>query len=310
MSELLHLEDVSVSFSEWETPIRLLENISFAVDASSIVAVVGESGSGKTTLAQSITRLFARPERYSVKGSILFKGQEIVGASENQLQHLRRKNIRYIFQEPAQSLNPLLRIGTQIHDAAGERHERPDSASLLLDVGLDNPERILKAFPHELSIGMLQRVTIAMALSSSPELIIADEPTSAIDPPLRSQVLDLFSSIRQRLGISFLIITHDPSIPTSYADHIVVLNSGRIFEISPRDQFAASPLHPYSRTLIDARSSLYHFQSGHPALNPDRELRGCRFRQQCPLAKRACEVDEPMLEKVDQERFVRCFFWK
>jgi oligopeptide/dipeptide ABC transporter ATP-binding protein len=313
MEHLLQLENVSVLYHEGNGSLQLLEDVSFSMQAASITTIVGESGSGKTTLARSITRLFLRPEFFTASGSIRFRGQELWKLPEEQLRIIRRDHIRYVFQESAQSLNPLTRIETQLRDAAGAKSGSIILTELLHQVGLDNPERILRSFPHELSIGMLQRVTIAMALAPSPQLIIADEPTSALDPPLKFQILDLLVSIKQRFGISVLVITHDTTVPESYADQIVILNSGRIFEIGPRIDFMKTPFHPYSLMLFHKETAR---QSG---LNPPRGPlsspldglpRGCKFQNHCPRVQESCCQQEPPLERVSPERLVRCFYWK
>jgi peptide/nickel transport system ATP-binding protein len=313
MEHVLQLEKVSVLCHEENRSFLLLEDITFTVEAASITTIIGESGSGKTTLARSITRLFLRPELFTVSGSVQFRGVELRELPEDQLRLIRKDHIRYIFQESAQSLNPLMRIETQLRDAAGMKFGTISHRELLRQVGLDNPDRVLRSFPHELSIGMLQRVTIAMALAPSPQLIIADEPTSALDPSLKFQILDLLISIKQRFGISMLVITHDTAVPESYADQIVILNSGRIFEIGPRADFMKSPFHPYSQMLFD-RGTVQRSSNESPRerafFHSEELLRGCRFQHYCPRVQNSCCEQEPPLERVAPERMVRCFYWK
>jgi len=312
MDQSLTLLGVTLDADTSRGSVRLLHDISFSLPRDSMTALIGESGSGKTTLALTITRLFTHSERYHLWGSIMLGDRPIGQLGERELRDVRQNSIRYVFQEPPLAFNPLMRIGHQIADAAGGALHGRETATLLQRVGLDQPERILDAYPHELSVGMLQRISIAMAIAHPPAVLIADEPTSSLDAAHRRQVMDLLSGLQHRFGIAVLVITHDPIVIEQYADAVVVLYAGRIIERAGREEFFRQPLHPFSRSLLDASRKVRARSAVREAIpiRFDALPTGCTFHPRCPVMLEACKLSEPILETTDSRRWIRCINWK
>jgi oligopeptide/dipeptide ABC transporter ATP-binding protein len=312
---LLSASNLSVSVPGVDGRSDLIHDVSFSVRRNEVVLLLGESGSGKTILSRALTGLFPPSSPLKICGSVAFEGLNLLDVSEEDMLPLRRHRIRYVFQEPLQSLNPLARIREQMRLAAGDTHQNDRFLESALElVGLDNSEEVLRLYPHELSIGMAQRVCIAMAVLPSPVLLIADEPTSAVDASLRRRILELLISVQASREISLILITHDLDVASSFGDRILVLYRGRIIESAAREEFFERPLHPYSRMLIGAHS-------GHPSppiasspdglsLPADPPNHGCAFQPRCPRAERRCKEEEPDLEQLPGGQEVRCFFWK
>jgi oligopeptide/dipeptide ABC transporter ATP-binding protein len=310
----LDVTNLSVSTASMGGRKELIHDVSFSVNRREVLVLLGESGSGKTILSRSLTKLFPPGSGMHIEGSVHFEGQQLLHLGTKELSFIRRRKIRYIFQEPMQSLNPLSKIRAQLRladdDSSTDETVLNDTLRL---AGLHNGEEVLDLYPHQLSIGMAQRVCIAMAVLPAPSLLIADEPTSAVDSSLRYALLDLLVSIRQSSGASLILITHDLDVARSYGDRIIVVYGGRVVESSHRVKFFEEPLHPYSRLLIDA-----HRQIGNPAVSnipeksPAREMpgTGCRFSSRCPIADDKCTKAEPELELTPDGREVRCFYWK
>jgi oligopeptide/dipeptide ABC transporter ATP-binding protein len=310
-NQLLEATKVSVSTFSQEGMKELLHEISFNVCQKEVLIFLGESGSGKTILSRSLTRLFPVTSTLKLTGSVTLDGQRLWELDESELSLIRRHRIRYVFQEPMQSLNPLAKIRTQMRLTVDtpSKDEKILHDNLRL-VGLDNSEEILDLYPHELSIGMAQRVCIAMAVLPCPDLLIADEPTSAVDGSLRHRLLELLISIQRRTTMSLILITHDLDAAHSYGDRIIVMHGGRIIESAASKAFFEAPLHPYSRQLVNAR---IHTTPSTPILDPiisEIPQRGCLFWPRCPIAKDKCKVLEPELDQVSGEREVRCHYWK
>lgn len=290
----------------------LIRGVSFSVREREVLIFLGESGSGKTILSRSLTRLFPPSSAMRIDGSVTFEGRELLALREAELSRVRRRRIRYVFQEPMQSLNPIATIGRQMRLAIdGSPDDDGDLHNTLRLVGLDNSEEILGLYPHELSIGMAQRVCIAMAVLPSPALLIADEPTSAVDASLRLRILDLLISLQRSRAMSLLLITHDLDVARCYGDRIIVMYGGRIIETAPWEAFFEKPLHPYSRLLVDAQPGAQQ-RSGPPGPAPapvivDIPHRGCAFQPRCPVAEEKCKVSAPDLEQFPGQREVRCF---
>jgi microcin C transport system ATP-binding protein len=255
---LLHVRDLSVAFHQPSGTSVAVDRISFEIKRGECVALVGESGSGKSVSALSILKLLPYPTASHPSGSILFKGRELIDMSEREIRGIRGNDISIIFQEPMTSLNPLHTIESQIveilqlHDGIRGSMARARTLELLTQVGIPDPESRLASYPHQLSGGQRQRVMIAMALANEPDLLIADEPTTALDVTVQAQILTLLAEIRARLGMSLLFITHDLGIVRRIADVVCVMNSGKIVEQGPVEQVFTAPQHPYTRALLAA----------------------------------------------------------
>src|SRR5215471_7795643 len=255
---LLDVSDLSVAFHQPSGTSTAVDHVSFEIRRGECVALVGESGSGKSVSALSILKLLPYPAASHPSGSIRFKGRDLLSLTENQIRAIRGNDISIIFQEPMTSLNPLHRIGDQIgeilslHNDIGASMARTRTLELLRQVGIPQPETRLGSYPHQLSGGQRQRVMIAMALANEPDLLIADEPTTALDVTVQAQILALLADIRKRLGMSLLFITHDLGIVRRIADVVCVMNSGKIVEQGPVEQVFNEPKHPYTRALLAA----------------------------------------------------------
>jgi peptide/nickel transport system ATP-binding protein len=235
----------------------LIEDVSFHLETESVLALVGESGSGKTTLCRAISKLFPSHAQYEIRGTAFFNDSvNLLHCNDDQLRHIRRTQLRYIFQEPQQALNPSLKIRRQLELASCDNSPfSHDFTALLNMVGLSNAADILHSYPHQLSIGMAQRVMIAMAILPAPRLLIADEPTSAVDASLRYQLLDILKSLQRQNHMTMLLVTHDLSVAKKYADTIAILKDGRLLEYANTSSFFDKPKHPYSQMLLNAMPS-------------------------------------------------------
>jgi ABC-type dipeptide/oligopeptide/nickel transport system ATPase component len=258
---LLDVEGLEVHFGPAASPIRAVDGVDFAVASREVVALVGESGSGKSISALSLARLVPEPAGRIVAGQVTFQGRNTLKLDEAGLRDLRGNRISYIFQEPATSLNPVFTIGWQIGEAI-RLHRKgcrvQDEVKILLDqVGLPDPERISKSYPHELSGGMQQRAMIAMALACDPELLVADEPTTALDVTVQKQILELLVELREKRGLSILLITHNLGIVADIADRVYVMNKGKIVESGDTVSVLKNPQHEYTKKLIAAVPRLH-----------------------------------------------------
>jgi len=326
LSTLLSVRNLSTSFPTGEGTLSAVDGVSFDVPKGGTVALVGESGSGKTVTSLSIMRLVPSPGTID-GGEILFEGQNLCTLPERAMRSLRGRKISMIFQEPMTSLNPVYTIGSQVgevvrvHQKASRRQARERTIEMLKLVGIAAPETRVDAYPHQLSGGMRQRVMIAMALSCQPDLLIADEPTTALDVTIQSQILDLLARLQEKLGMSIILITHDLGVVAESAEHMVVMYAGRIVEQGPvRDLFRA-PKHPYTegllRTLPPPNTSRARGSPDRPPRLPTIEgappdllhpPHGCRFRERCSYAEDRCKNEEPALLEVGPGRSSRCFF--
>jgi len=315
---LLHVEDLTVSFETDEGNIEITDKVSFEILPGEIFGLVGESGCGKTVTALALLKLLPIPGGKILSGQALLDGKDILSLSPTEIQHIRGKDINMIFQEPAAALNPLLTIRKQLmecfdyHEFEGDREERV--LGILDRVGFPDPYRILSAFPHELSGGMLQRVMIAMALLLKPGLIIADEPTTALDVTVQAQIMDLLMEMERELGTSILLITHNLNLIAQYANRLAVMYAGRIVEESDVETFVKGPLHPYTQGLLEALPDLSAELAELKPIpgqvpQPKDFQAGCRFRDRCKHAFELC-INKPSLFPYSEQQKVACFLYE
>jgi peptide/nickel transport system ATP-binding protein len=312
---LLKVEDLAVHYIGRKT-VRALEEVSIEVKKGEIMGVVGESGSGKTTLGLSILKLLP-PNGRIVNGRIYLDDLDITSMTEEKMREIRGKQISMVFQDPMTSLDPLMSIGDQItetittHEKIPKREAEEKALSLLEAVGISGDR--FKDFPHQLSGGMRQRVMIAMALSLNPKLIVADEPTTALDVIVQDQIMDLFRSLRERFGVAFMLISHDLSLELEVADRIAVMYGGWLMELSESNKIVEDPLSPYTKELLAAIPNIeledqkLRFIPGNPPdlSNPPS---GCRFHPRCPSRMDICSEKEPPISNIGG-RVVRCWLY-
>jgi len=305
----LSLRGLTVSYRAPDRELELITGVSLDIGPGEIVCLVGESGSGKTLTGRAVLGLLRRNPRMRVGGSVTFGGRELTTLPEGKLRRIRGGQIGMIFQDPAAALDPVIRVGDQIAEAiaahgaaAGKRAIRDRMVELLSQVGITDPELRARQFPHELSGGMCQRVLIAIALAGDPSLLIADEPTTALDVTIQAQVLDLLATLRAERGLSILLITHDMGIAAQMADRVVVMYAGALAEVAPVTAFFARPGHPYSLGLVQAvpRADAPRGRRlpAIPGSVPEAGMRppGCPFQTRCPLRLDLCEQEAPPLE--------------
>jgi len=298
--------------------LRAVDRVSFAVPAGRTVGVVGESGSGKSVTALSILRLVRDPPGRIVGGRVLFRGRDLLTLAEREMQKVRGAEIAMIFQEPMTSLNPVMTTGAQvaeplvIHRGQSKKAAMAEAAELFRLVGIADPQRRIHDYPHQMSGGMRQRVMIAMALACRPALVIADEPTTALDVTIQAQILDLLARLRRELGMSLLLITHDLGVVAETCDDVVVMYAGHVVEQAPAADLFARPRHPYTAGLLKSRQPTAHGRrlQAIPGLVPrlDQLPPACRFADRCPRVQPRCRTEMPMLEPIEPGRLVRCFY--
>ena len=310
VATLLEVHTLQTQFATSGGVVRAVDGVSWDVQEGETVALVGESGCGKSVSALSVMRLVAAPAGRIVGGRILFKGRDLLTLSEEEMRKLRGREIAMIFQEPMTSLNPVLTIGRQltegleIHLGKSPEQARVRAGELLAMVGIPDPERRLPQYPHQFSGGMRQRMMIAMALACSPALILADEPTTALDVTIQAQILELLKDLSRRLGVAMLIITHNLGVVARYADRVNVMYAGRIIERGHAAELYANPRHPYTRGLLRSvprldeprRARLDPIDGQPPDLT--RLPPGCAFLPRCAFAAERCEREIPPLGSV------------
>ncbi len=319
MAKLLEIENLHTQFFTSAGTVRAVDGISYTVDEGESVAIVGESGCGKSVSALSILRLIPDPPGRIVEGSIRFMGTDLLHVSDAEIRAVRGRRIAMVFQEPMTSLNPVLTVGRQITETL-EHHLGMDGAAararaveLLGMVGISDPERRLKQYPHHFSGGMRQRVMIAMALSCEPKLIIADEPTTALDVTIQAQILELMKDLTRRLGVALIIITHNLGVVARYADRVNVMYAGKIIESGSARQIYHNPSHPYTLGLLHSvprldqprKAKLDPIEGQPPDLTQLDE--GCAFRPRCRYAVERCDGEIPPLEPVGEGQFSACW---
>jgi oligopeptide/dipeptide ABC transporter ATP-binding protein len=315
---LLALQDLHTVFETGEGTVRAVDGVSFSVSAGATLGVVGESGSGKSVTALSILRLLPAVSGRITHGSIRFDGRNLLELAEAELRALRGKSLSMVFQEPMTSLNPVYSVARQIgevlelHEGMTRKQARARTLELLKVVGIPAPERRIDSYPHELSGGMRQRVMIAMAIACRPKLLIADEPTTALDVTIQAQIMELLSRLQRELGMAVLLITHDLGIVAEFAQDVIVMYAGTVVEQAPARELFKTPYHPYTQGLLASaprRSSGQRRLTTIEGMVPDLAHlpRGCRFRDRCSQAIARCAESEPPLSEVGAGRRVACF---
>lgn len=315
---LLSVRNLCTDFPVKRGIVHAVEDVSFDVDAGEILAIVGESGSGKSVTSLSIMGLLGEPGHVA-SGEVKFEGKDLVGLSEKDYRQLRGNDMAMIFQEPMTSLNPVYRIGNQIveairtHEKVGKKEARERAIDLLRKVGIPSPEKRIDDYPHQMSGGMRQRVMIAIALLCDPELLIADEPTTALDVTIQAQILDLLRSINEKLGTSIILITHDLGVVASMVDTVAVMYCGHIVEKADVRTIFQHPLHPYTEGLLrsiphmdDSQGDLATIEGSVPSIYHMPE--GCAFHNRCACCRKICTQKQPPLLTLDGEHTVQC--WK
>jgi oligopeptide/dipeptide ABC transporter ATP-binding protein len=316
---LLDIRNLTLDFGTAPSSSRALDNVSLQINPGETLCLVGESGSGKSVTAMSIARLLSSPPAQYISGEVILDGLDVLRASKPQLRRLRGAVVSYVFQEPGASLNPVFRVGAQIKESL--KLHRPAAANdtevirLLKLVGIPAPESRLNNYPHEMSGGMQQRVMIAMALAAQPKLLVADEPTTALDVTIQAQILELLKDLKRDLGMSILLITHNLGIVAQIADRVAVMYAGQIVETGPAAELLRRPLHPYTQALMRSAPKLGGADKrltaipGHvPA--PGAAPSGCRFHPRCAKAQPECARRAMELLEAQPQRSVRCPFWE
>jgi len=325
---LLEVDDLTTYFFTRDGVVRAVEGVSFRVMRGEVLAIVGESGCGKSVTSLSIMRLIASPPGRTVRGRVLFEGRNLLALPEPEMRKIRGNAISMIFQEPMTSLNPVLTIGRQVaealvlHRGMSREQALARSIELLREVRIPAPERRVNQYPHQLSGGMRQRVMIAMALACAPRLLIADEPTTALDVTIQAQILDLMRELSQKTGAAIVLITHDLGVVAEMAERVVVMYAGRkVEEASVADLFAR-PRHPYTRGLLDSipklrgagvgnasergtRRRLAEIAGTVPSLSEP--ITGCAFAPRCHFATARCRAESPVLEEKAAAHFAACW---
>ena len=316
---LVEARNLSLEFTTQSGRVRVVDDVSFSIEAGETLGLVGESGSGKSVTALSLARLLPSPPANYPQGEILVEGRNVLTMSKAELRAIRGGVVSYIFQDPSASLNPIFRIGSQILESL--RLHRPERAHeaevirLLKLVGIPAAETRLRDYPHQLSGGMQQRVMIAMALASEPKLLVADEPTTALDVTIQAQIFELLRDLKKRLGMAILLITHDLSLLTEIADRVAVMYAGQIVEQAPTRMVLDAPRHPYTRGLLASVPEIGRRTDRLQSIpgtvpSPAEFPTGCRFHPRCPQVQADCpDHPIPLLEPKPGET-VRCHYWQ
>lgn len=315
---LIDVHDLQTVYDTEDGVVRAVDGVSFQVQAGETLAIVGESGCGKSQTCLSIMRLIEKPGRIA-GGTIVFRGRHLLAYSEKEMTGLRGNHISMIFQEPMTSLNPIFTIGSQLseairlHQGLSRRAAAREAVEALRLVGIPSPERRVRDYPHQLSGGMRQRVMIAMALFTHPDLLIADEPTTALDVTIQAQVLELMKQLKQTLGMSIILVTHDLGVVAEMAERVLVMYCGRVVESADVFSLFARPGHPYTEGLLNAmprmdieQDTLFVIEGNVP--NPQQIPSGCRFHPRCIYVQDICRQKEPPLREMKPGRHIACHF--
>lgn len=315
---ILEIKDLCVQFKTAEGVVQAVNHLNYSLHKGEKLGIVGESGSGKSVSSLGVMRLIPNPPGEITGGQILYKGKDLVQASESEMQKIRGNEISMIFQEPMTSLNPIIRCGKQIaeslqlHRGMKKKEAFAEAVSLMKAVGIANPAVRAQEYPHQMSGGMRQRVMIAMALACRPQILIADEPTTALDVTIQAQILDLIREMNEEMDTSVLFITHDLGVVSELCDTVIVMYTGRIVEQAPVRELFREPKHPYTEGLLAAipritkeRDSLVAIEGMVP--NPTEKIEGCSFSPRCPYATEQCRKAEPPEIILSEVRRVRCW---
>ena len=320
---LLDIRGLKTHFATDDGIVRAVDGVDIAIGRGETVGVVGESGCGKTVTALSVLKLIAMPPGKIVAGEILYQGRDLVPLDANAMDRIRAKDIAMVFQEPMTSLNPVYAVGEQIaevlrrHEGLSRRAAQEKAAQMLRLVQIPNPEKRAHDYPHQFSGGMRQRVMIAMALACSPKLLIADEPTTALDVTIQAQILELLADMKARFGMAIMLITHAMGVVAETAQRVVVMYAGRVIEEAPVEQLFAAPRHPYTQGLIrsipriDKAATHKARLEAIPGVVPSLidPPPGCRFAPRCRFAMPACRAEIPPLREVGAGHKVACVLW-
>jgi oligopeptide/dipeptide ABC transporter ATP-binding protein len=320
---LLSVKDVSTYFFTEEGVAKAVQGVSFSISKGRTFALVGESGCGKSVTALSIMRLVSAPAGKIVSGEIIFGNRDLLRISERRMRTIRGNKIAMIFQEPMTCLNPVYTVGNQIveairlHQRKSARQAWSDAVEMLRKAGISDPTQRVHEYPHQMSGGMRQRVMIAMAISCQPALLIADEPTTALDVTIQQQILDLLDQLQEQSGMSILLITHDLGVVAERADDVAVMYASRIAEVADSQRLFAEPLHPYTQGLLKSLPRLGYSAKRLqtvPGIVPEplHFPSGCKFHPRCPIghADKRCQTVEPELRQVQPGRCVSCWYAK
>lgn len=319
MKDILVVKDLTTHFFTEKGVVKAVDGNSFTLKEGQTLGIVGESGCGKSITAMSILNLIERPGKI-VKGSIKFNGEELVGISDKQMRTFRGNDISMIFQEPMTSLNPVFRVGEQIgeslilHQKMNKKEAHGKAVELLQLVGIPRPEKVVNDFPHQLSGGMRQRVMIAMALACNPKVLIADEPTTALDVTIQAQILSLMNDLQKKTNTAIMLITHDLGVVAQMAHHVLVMYAGKIVESAPAIELFENPKHPYTVGLLESIPSLDEEKERLNSIegvvpNPFELPKGCYFAPRCNKVMDRCLVEQPDDTEVGTNHVTKCFLY-
>lgn len=317
---LLEIKDLCVEFKTMAGTVHAVDHLSYTLHRGEKLGIVGESGSGKSVSSLAMMQLIPNPPGKVTGGQILYNGKDLVKLSEREMEKIRGNEISMIFQEPMTSLNPIIRCGKQIaeslrlHRGMKKKEAMEEAIKMMQAVGIANPQARAYEYPHQMSGGMRQRVMIAMALACQPQILIADEPTTALDVTIQAQILDLIRDLNQSMNTSVVFITHDLGVVSELCDTVIVMYNGHIVEKAPVADIFREPLHPYTQGLLSAipritkeRKPLSTIEGMVP--NPVERIKGCRFWPRCPKACDRCRKEEPPVFSAEENRQVRCWLY-
>lgn len=315
---ILEIKDLCVEFQTVEGTVHAVDHLNYTLHKGEKLGIVGESGSGKSVSSLGMMQLIPNPPGRITGGEILYHGKDLVKASEKEMQKIRGNEISMIFQEPMTSLNPIIKCGKQIaeslrlHRGMKKKEAMEEAVQMMHAVGIANPEVRAHEYPHQMSGGMRQRVMIAMALACQPQILIADEPTTALDVTIQAQILDLIRELNESMGTSVVFITHDLGVVSELCDTVIVMYTGHIVEQALVKELFENPKHPYTRGLLNAipritkeRNPLETIEGMVP--NPNERIEGCSFSPRCPYATDQCRKAEPPMTELPDGRLVRCW---
>jgi oligopeptide/dipeptide ABC transporter ATP-binding protein len=321
MNKLLSVQDLKTYFYTSTSIVKAVDNITFEVESNETVGLVGESGCGKSTAALSVPRLIASPPGKILQGKIAFKERSLLDLPEREMKKIRGKEISMIFQDPMTFLNPVMKIGQQIqetilaHQPGDVKNVKTNVIEALEMVQIPSPRNVAEMYPHELSGGMRQRALIAMAISCQPDLVIADEPTTALDVTVQAQILSLFERLRDEFSSSLFLITHDLGVVSEICDRVYIMYAGKIVESGDVISIYEAPAHPYTTGLLKSALSIDQFKKTLVTIEgtvPDliNPPMGCRFHPRCPFVKPICKQQEPRLTQTEPEHLVSCWLYE